>query len=143
MGDFSNITYLIPLIQYSFLCWGSFTKPSALPFNWAKIFISSFTAFRCMINPKLSLAFADTKTFLNLNKKKWQQLIPTNFWKLHYNLHACLVFLWSSDLFSRSSWHLANLSQQWKHRSNVWNLFKVNNKSTGMTSMTLFLCFYC
>ena len=38
-------------------------------------------------------------------------------------------------------------SQQWKHQSNVWNLFKVNNKDTR-TSMTLnrfhslFWCFY-
>ena len=25
----------------------------------------------------------------------------------------------------------------------VWNMFKVNNKNTRMTSVTLFWCFYC
>ena len=60
MSSFRNVTYVIPLIQ-------------ALPFIWAKIFVSSFTAFKYMINPKLSLVFADTKAFLN--KKNWQELI--------------------------------------------------------------------
>ena len=34
-------------------------------------------------------------------------------------------------------------SQQWKHQDNVWNRFKVNNKDTRTTSMTLFCCLYC
>ena len=29
-----------------------------------------------------------------------------------------------------SSRHLPVQSQQWEHQSNVWNLFKVNNKDT-------------
>ena len=33
-------------------------------------------------------------------------------------------------------------SQQWKHQNNVWNLFKVNNRDTRTTSMTLFWCLH-
>ena len=32
--------------------------------------------------------------------------------------------------------HLLVHSQQWKHHNNVRNLFKVNNKDTGTTSLT-------
>ena len=28
-------------------------------------------------------------------------------------------------------------------RKKVWNMFKVNNKNTTTTSLTLFWCFYC
>ena len=31
-------------------------------------------------------------------------------------------------------------SLQWKHQNSVWNLFKVNNKNTRMTSTTLVSC---
>ena len=46
-----------------------------------------------------------------------------------------------------SSFHLPSRallvqSQQWKHQSNVWKLFKVNNKDTRTTSMTSFWCLY-
>ena len=38
------------------------------------------------------------------------------------------------------SQHLLDQSQQWKHKTNVWNLFKVNYKDTRTTSS--FWCFY-
>ena len=41
------------------------------------------------------------------------------------------------------TWHLLVQSQQCKHQDNVWNLFKINNKVTRMTSMTLLWCLYC
>lgn len=50
-----------------------------------------------MINPKLLLAFADTKAFLN--EKKWQELITTHLLKLHYNLYTCMVYLCCFDLY--------------------------------------------
>ena len=34
-------------------------------------------------------------------------------------------------------------SQQWKHQKKVPSMFKVNNKETKRTLMTLFWCFYC
>ena len=33
-------------------------------------------------------------------------------------------------LYELSSWHLLTQSQQWKHQSNVWNPYKVNNKDS-------------
>ena len=33
--------------------------------------------------------------------------------------------------------------QQWKHQSNTWNLFKVDNKNTKMRLMKLLWCLYC
>ena len=38
--------------------------------------------------------------------------------------------------------HLLVPSQQWKHQTNVWNLFKVYNKDTRTTYMT-FCCLSC
>ena len=35
--------------------------------------------------------------------------------------------------------HLLVQSQQWKHQSNVWNMFKVNNKDTRRSSLTSWL----
>ena len=40
-------------------------------------------------------------------------------------------------------WHLLNASQQWKHKKNVWNLFKVKYKYTRGMSMTSFRPYYC
>ena len=37
--------------------------------------------------------------------------------------------------------HLLVQSQQWKHQNNVWNMFKINNKDTWMTSK-LFKLFF-
>ena len=36
-------------------------------------------------------------------------------------------------------------SQQWKHQSNVWNLFKVNNKDANdvVHTLNLFHTFFC
>ena len=45
-----------------------------------------------------------------------------------------------SDL---SSLHLLVQSQQCKLEKKVYNMFKVNNKNTRTTSLTLFCCFYC
>ena len=39
--------------------------------------------------------------------------------------------------------HLLVQSQQWKHQNNVPNMFKVNNKETRTTLMTLLWCLYC
>ena len=39
--------------------------------------------------------------------------------------------------------HLLVQSQQLKHQNNVWNMFKVNNKDSRTTSLTLFWCFHC
>ena len=45
---------------------------------------------------------------------------------------------------SLPSWHLLVQIQQWtKYQSNVWNLFKFNNKDTRTMSMMLFWCLYC
>ena len=37
--------------------------------------------------------------------------------------------------------HILVQSQQWKHQSNVWNLFKVNDKDIGTASLNPFWCF--
>ena len=63
-----------------------------------------------MINPKLPLTFADTKTFLNLTEKKQEKLITINFLKLHYNFDGGVLgifldhkFLWpQKDLNCKS-----------------------------------------
>ena len=39
--------------------------------------------------------------------------------------------------------HLLVQGQQWKHKNNLWNLHKVNNKNTRATSMASLLCLYC
>ena len=39
--------------------------------------------------------------------------------------------------------HLLVQSQKWKHQNNVWNLLKVSNKTTRMTSLTSFWFLYC
>ena len=46
------------------------------------------------------------------------------------------------------NWKAARLAcicskQQWKHQSNMWNMYKVINKETKSTSMALFRCLYC
>ena len=41
-------------------------------------------------------------------------------------------FIWY-NLPDFRSHHLLDLSQQWKRKNNVWNLFKVNIKDTEMT----------
>ena len=48
-----------------------------------------------------------------------------------------LIFTLNAYLLS---WHLFVQHQQWKHQENVWNLLKVNNKDTRMTSL---MCLYC
>ena len=60
----------------------------------------------------------------------------------HYNK----VFLLSMFLMKLQGWssrYLLVQSQRCKHRNNVWNLFKVNNKDTWTTSLTLLWCLYC
>ena len=42
---------------------------------------------------------------------------------------------WFDSLPSR---HSLFQCQQWKYQDNFWNMFKVNNKDTRMTSVTLF-----
>ena len=40
-------------------------------------------------------------------------------------------------------WHLFVQTQQWNHQSNVWNLFKVNNKDPRHGFHRLLWCLYC
>lgn len=40
------------------------------------------------------------------------------------------------------SCYITCLNQQWKYQNNVWHLFKVINKHTRKTSLTLFWCLY-
>ena len=47
---------------------------------------------------------------------------------------------WACFSIIMMCFHLVVQCQQWKHH--VWNLFKVNSEDTGMTSITLFWCFY-
>ena len=48
----------------------------------------------------------------------------------------------SSQIYRRlHSWHLL-VQVKSKHKSNVWNLFKVKNEDTRATSMTLFWYIY-
>ena len=46
-----------------------------------------------------------------------------------------LNFVWNAFMLTPSRLLLVQ-SQQWKHDSNLWNMFKVNNKSTRTTSVT-------
>ena len=58
-----------------------------------------------------------------------------------------------TNWFQNEQTYLLVQSQQWKHQNNMWNLFKVNNKDTRTTSLTLLFtlnrfhilhwCFYC
>ena len=58
--------------------------------------------------------------------------------------HGCLI----RSKISFCQWlyfdHLSQLTFTFskKHYKRVWNIFKVNNKNTRMTSMTSFWCFY-
>ena len=62
------------------------------------------------------------------------------FWLLTFRryssteLFRCPHFLWFP------SRHLLFQNQQWKHQNNFWNLFKINNKRTRMTSFWWLYC---
>ena len=58
-------------------------------------------------------------------------LYEGTFFKFSYKSLGCLGLT-----FTRSKWTTDTLEK-------VWNIFKVNNKNTRMTSTTSFRCFYC
>ena len=80
--------------------------------------------------------------------------IKRGYWyKVKINHYGILSLAWQSkklvfvfkeplQLFNvheyRPNRHLLVRSQQWKHKSNVLNLFKINNKDIRKTSLTSF-----
>ena len=67
-------------------------------------------------------------------------------------MKVCLITIYNNEsqvsLFKHlalifPSRHLFVQNQQYKHQSNVSNMFKVNNKDTRAISMTSFWCLYC
>ena len=59
---------------------------------------------------------------------------------------SCLTLFWicfCNWRLGSLSKHLITASQWWKHQSNVWNMFKINNKATRIMSTTSFWCPYC
>ena len=67
-------------------------------------------------------------------------------------MKVCLITIYNNEsqvsLFKHlalifPSRHLFVQNQQYKHQSNVSNMFKVNNKDTRTISMTSFWCLYC
>ena len=62
--------------------------------------------------------------------------------KILIHTQSCLeTFIMSMNL-TQPSRRLLVPNQQWKHQSNVWNLFKINDKDTRTNSITPFWCFY-
>ena len=77
------------------------------------------------------------KIYLMLNLLIVDLTSPTCKIFLKWLSRIRLIFTLNAYLLS---WHLFVQHQQWKHQENVWNLLKVNNKDTRMTSL---MCLYC
>ena len=76
----------------------------------------------------------------------------TQLWHYRCNLAIPWVFsslsyrdliLLGTDKYPITQPTLFAESQEWKHKNNVWNMFKVNNKETRTMSMTSFWFLYC
>ena len=57
-------------------------------------------------------------------------------WNLNFPFKFCKNF--QSFLAIIPRWHVLFQSHQWKPQKNVWNLFKINNKSPRTASLTSF-----
>ena len=95
---------------------------------------------------------------LQLKKRLWHRCFPVNFARflrtpflqntsgrllLKQVMLNYILVIYPNINNSFPSRHLLVQSQQEKHRDNVWNLFKINNKNTRATSLTSFCCLLC
>ena len=80
---------------------------------------------------------------LSLNHFLKYQFQVSVFWVLVFFLnfkHFLTTWLILCKYYPRRN--LLAQSEQWKHQSNVWNLFKINNKEARATSLTSFWCLH-
>ena len=56
---------------------------------------------------------------------------------------SCILYQLLYHTRNQASQHLLVQNQQWKHQTNVWKMFKVNNKDTRTILLASLRCLYC
>ena len=73
----------------------------------------------------------------------WSVHFAKKEWVLRFTGSQPILWLGKYRLLPIPSLNTSAQIHQWKHRSNVWNLFKITNEDTKTTSKTSFLCLDC